>query len=323
MNNQKPWKSFDEQLSLLEGRGLIIDNKTAARNYLERIGYYRLSGYWYPFRKVDQERSQKRLNLFLDHSHFEDAVRLYVFDKKLRLLAFDALERIELAVRVDISYLLGKKDVCAQYNPDLFHGKFSKHISPKSKRTAHQAWLDNLERQVKRARKEPFVIHYQRKYKNQLPIWVACELWDFGMLSHLFSGLKIEDQEIIAEKYGVIAARKVDGRRILLAQWLRSLNFIRNVAAHHSRLWNVNIVERSSSINTDLYWKELDNSKVFYYFCIMQQMIKAISPNSSWGQRFLNLLDNFPLPKNRAVDLCDMGIQNITTLKEWKLWELI
>ncbi len=50
MSSAKPWKSFVDQLTLLKNRGLECDDETAALDYLERIGYYRLSGYWYPFR---------------------------------------------------------------------------------------------------------------------------------------------------------------------------------------------------------------------------------------------------------------------------------
>jgi len=114
-NKLKPWKSLDEQLALLVNRGMQVDNPAAAKSYLERLGYYRLSGYWYPFRAINSTYSPntpepQRTDLFIEGSHFADVVMLYVFDKKLRLLAMDALERIEMAVRVDISHLLGKTD---------------------------------------------------------------------------------------------------------------------------------------------------------------------------------------------------------------------
>lgn len=321
MNNQKPWKSFDDQLSLLEERGLVFDNRSTARNYLSRIGYYRLSGYWYPFRQPNPNNHRQKLNQFIAGSRFEDAVQLYVFDKKLRLLAFDAIERIELALRVDISHLLGKREVCAQYNPTLFHGKFSKHRDPRTGKTGLERWLEDLNKQIKRAHREPFIIHYQQKYQGKLPIWVSCELWDFGMLSHLFSGLKLEDQQIIAEKYGAIATRKVSNHRVQLAQWLRSLNFIRNVSAHHSRLWNINIIDRSNFIDADIGWKNLNNAKVFLYFCILQQMLKVICPNSSWGKRFKELVNTFPYPENSAISFHDMGLNSINLLKDWDLWQ--
>tara|TARA_R110002072_G_scaffold622_8_gene4843 strand:- start:5923 stop:6207 length:285 start_codon:yes stop_codon:yes gene_type:complete len=92
MDKIKPWQSMFDQLALLKARGLLIDNEPAALNYLSRIGYYRLSGYWYPLREIDattslQQNRPVRFDHFVLNSHFEDVVKLYIFDKKLRLLA--------------------------------------------------------------------------------------------------------------------------------------------------------------------------------------------------------------------------------------------
>ena len=127
----KPWRSFQEQLETLKARGLLVDNDSAALDYLRRIGYYRLSGYWYPLRMIDPiasaaQRKPVRRDEFVPGSRFEDVVRLYVFDKKLRLLALDALERIEMAVRVDVAHLLGKRDPLAHLRADCLHGNFAK-----------------------------------------------------------------------------------------------------------------------------------------------------------------------------------------------------
>lgn len=103
MEREKPWKSFEEQLAILKGRGLQVDDDVAALNYLGRLGYYRLSGYLYPFRDFEITKDAqgkltgtRRVDDFMQGSHFEDAVKLYVFDKKLRMLALDGLERIEM-----------------------------------------------------------------------------------------------------------------------------------------------------------------------------------------------------------------------------------
>ena len=91
MQNQKPWKSYQAQLNILKARGLKVGDEAKALHYLERIGYYRLSGYWYPFRENDPVQARQKTNQFKADSYFEDAVKLYVFDKRLRLLALDAL----------------------------------------------------------------------------------------------------------------------------------------------------------------------------------------------------------------------------------------
>jgi len=310
----KPWKSFTDQLDQLQARGLHVDDRVAAMDYLERLGYYRLSGYWYPLRRIDEAASQAqgkpvRLDEFVPGSRFEDVVRLYVFDKRLRLLALDALERIEMSVRVDVAYLLGERDPRAHENPDCLHGNFTKKpISegPDKGKTPHQVWLEKHESRVRRARKEPFVVHHMQHY-GALPIWVAIEVWDFGLLSKLFAGMKYEDQKSIARMYGA-----PDGKAF--AQWLRSLNFIRNVSAHHSRLWNVNVLELSHV--PDDWPRELRRNRPFFYFCLMQRLLQVICPNSSWGQRLVRLLrTEFP----GAFSLTEFGV--FPGWEDWPLWE--
>ena len=315
MSSLKPWISMTEQLTLLKSRGLLVDNETAALDYLARIGYYRLSSYWYPLREIDKEASLQqacpiRTDQFASNSHFEEVVKLYVFDKKLRLLALDALERIEMAVRVDVAHLLGKKDPCAHENPACLHGNFAKKKitkGPNKDKTDHQIWLKKYDAMLHRARREPFIAHHKAKYDGRLPIWVAIEVWDFGLLSRLFDGMQYADKNQIANKYGL-----ADGAT--LAKWLRSLNFIRNVSAHHSRLWNINVLERSF---TPKDWPKLDNAKPFLYFAMMVQLLTVICPNSTWTERLIGLLSDCPASKNGILTLNDFGV-----CQGWEQWLL-
>lgn len=307
MKPLKPWLSFADQLQHLQARGLQVDNQAAALDYLERLGYYRLSGYWYPLRAIDQAASavQKkavRLDTFVPGSRFEDVVRLYVFDKKLRLLALDALERIEMAVRVDVAHLLGKRDPRAHETPACLHGNFAKRLitkGPDAGKTQHLIWLEKHRSLLNRARKEPFVQHHQQQY-GALPIWAAIEVWDFGLLSKLFAGMQHADQQTIAAMYGA-------PNGLVFAQWLRSLNFVRNVSAHHSRLWNINVIEYSA---VPQGWPtELNSARPFFYFCLMQQLLNVICPNSNWDLRFKRLLaEDFPAVANQQISLTDFGV---------------
>lgn len=130
----KPHLSHGNQLELLQGRGLEVTDTKAALSYLQRIGYYRLSAYWYPFRQsttstLNGKTTVQILDTFRDGALFSNAVDLYVFDKKLRLLLLDALERIEINMRADIAHYLGKKDIYAHMKPYLLHGKFTQQIT--------------------------------------------------------------------------------------------------------------------------------------------------------------------------------------------------
>lgn len=313
----KPWVPFEEQLQRLQARGLQVTRRDKALDYLERVGYYRLSGYWYPMRQIDRAASattgrEVRQDAFIPGSCFEDVVRLYVFDKKLRLLALDALERIEMAVRVDVAHRLGKRHPCAHEIPECLDGNFAKKLIRKGEnagKTEHTVWLNKYDTLLKRARREPFVAHHKEKYGGHMPIWAAIEVWDFGLLSRLFWGMKNEDQQPIAVQYG---AR--DGR--VFAQWLRSLNFIRNVSAHHSRLWNINMLEWSPAMQG---WPDkLNPGRMFFYFSLMQHLLGVICPSSKWCERVKTLLrEEFPVPCSGAWSLADFGV-----FEQWEAWPL-
>lgn len=313
MSNVKPWKSFANQLDILKDRGLLVDNEDAALDYLERIGYYRLSGYWYSFRQQAQmddggKVTWFRQDEFLPNSHFKDAVHLYVFDKKLRLLALDALERIELAIRVDIAHTLGQLNIHAHEEAACLHGNFAKKIG-KNGKTEHDYWLAKYQSYVRRARREPFVKHYMDKY-GRLPVWVAIEIWDFGLLSKLYAGMQYQHKEQVAHKYGAKSGKAFEG-------WLRGLNFIRNVSAHHSRLWNINVLERAAPITDDGYWQQLNTARPFYYFCLLKRLLDVICPNSSWSNRFALLINEFPEVGCGSVSLSDFGL-----IEDWENWDL-
>ena len=204
MSYPKLWKSYAQQLDQLIDRGMAVTDRARALDYLKRIGYYRLSGYWFAFRerseplclldehgrkpkKVREERIA--LDAFRVGTTFQNAVDLYVFDKQLRLLVVDALERIEVALRVDVSHTLGQLDRFAYLKPELFHDEFSVKLDKDSGVTRHHEWLSKHAQLIGRSREE-FVRHNRTKYGLPLAIWVACEVWDFGTLSTLFNGLR-------------------------------------------------------------------------------------------------------------------------------------
>lgn len=329
---QKPWLSYQEQLQQLKNRGLAVTDEPKALEYLERIGYFRLSGYWYPFRErsglfcpvgkgFPKKKKTKPTNSVTDTfkpgSSFETAVKLYVFDKKLRLLALDALERIEVALRVDIAHTLGKHDPFAYLNPDLLFEGFAKVADSATGLPQHVDWMTKQARQINRS-KEDFIKHNKKKYGHPLPIWIACEVWDFNTLSELYDGMHPEDQNEIASKYGIQNGRT-------LASWLRSLNYLRNVCAHHSRLWNRNIIDQPKkppeSVVPELEkaWKpgnEQVPARPFLLLCISQKILQAINPSSSWWQRFSDLMEEFPKDEKLGLGWGAFGVA-----REWQNWE--
>lgn len=319
----KRWRSYEEQLDLLISRGLAVTDRPKALDYLQRIGYYRLSGYWYPLRErsgpfmyLDQQGrkpAKKQRNVvrvavdqFRPGARFEDTVTLYVFDKKLRLLAMDALERIEIALRVDISHTLGEIDPVAYLRPELFHNSFSRDLNNGKGVTRHHEWLSRHARLINES-KEEFVRHNKTKYGLPLIIWVACEVWDFGTMSRLYAGMREEEQDTISAKYGVNNGRT-------FATWLRSLNYLRNVCAHHSRLWNRNMVDQPKLPSmVEVAWVgpfEHDShlrARCYLLLCIARHLLQVVNPSSSWSARLKAHLETFPNLNHLNLNLAGMG----------------
>lgn len=321
MTYTRPWMSFADQLALLQSRGMDLGVQAAASSYLERIGYYRLSAYWYPFRvwQIRQDPSSGKLenvrtDQFVAGTHFLDAVHLYLFDKQLRLLAIDALERIEVALRVDIAYQLGRQNTFAHLDPAALHPGFAGKLE-KDGRTVHQAWRTRYEQLVARSR-EDFVAHYHQNHGTDLPIWVAVELWDFGTLSQLFAMMKVADQQQIAQKYGV-ADWKV------FQSWLRALSYLRNLVAHHSRLWNRNVVSQPKLPAPGLIgWCDTFAgqpellAKPFLLLAICRHLVRQICPRTRWHQRLRDQIKAFPAQQaSQPRSIADMG-----TPAGWESW---
>lgn len=321
----KPWLSLEDQLAQLKARGMAVDDEVKARYYLDRVGYYRLSGYWFAFRERTglcnvwspgirpKAKDAKVVRIVLDEfkpgARFEDAVKLYVFDKRLRLLVMDALERVEISLRVDLAHRLGERDPFAYLRPEQFHTTFAQEIDQKTGLTKHQDWLAKQAQLIGRSREE-FIRHNRDKYGLPLAIWVACEVWDFGCMSRLYDGLTEADQDAIALAYGVRNGR-------IFATWLRSLNYLRNVCAHHGRLWNRNIVDQprlppQAELDWVAVYEGQDNrhrlARPFLLLRMTQHLMQHINPTSSWGQRLRKLLlEEFPPVEHLGLNLAGMG----------------
>jgi len=173
MKYNKPFKSINDQIELLRSRGLVIDED--AGHYLRHLNYYRLSGYWAPFQENPSEHS------FKANTNFTDVLNLYIFDRELRLILLDAIERLEVSLRTHWAHY------CAEaYGA---HAYFNTMISRKS------FWygknLSLLQQEVNRS-DEKFIKHYREKYtpSENPPIWVACEVMSLGLLSRWLKDLK-------------------------------------------------------------------------------------------------------------------------------------
>ncbi len=210
----KPATTFEQQVDLLRQRGMLIADAESARHYLQHLNYYRLGAYWLPF------EANHATHKFKPGVRFEDVINLYIFDRELRLLVMDAIERLEVSVRCQWAHHLAHRHgPHAHLEQALFDSRY---------------WsgnLDKLREEVGRS-DEAFIRHYRQKYAESLPpTWAACEVMSLGVLSRWYDSLKPKStRRAIAETYCL------DDQ--VLQSWLHHLTVTRNVCAHHARLWN-------------------------------------------------------------------------------------
>jgi abortive infection bacteriophage resistance protein len=269
----KPAVDINKQLNILLARGLVVANQPVAIQALNSIGYYRLSGYLYPFRTRDA--SGVVLDTYFPGSTLEEVIQLYEFDRQLRLLLLDAIERIEVAVRTQVTYHFSLKyGPFGHANPNNFHAKFR-----------HNDWLNDAQTEVIRSN-DKFISHFQQKYDGYpvVPLWMLTEVISIGSLSRLYRGLENSDKLPIAAYFNIHHKRLTD--------WLHAITYIRNVCAHHSRLWNRELSISPDAIK-DPNWSHPitpRNDRVFYILLILKELLSASGNGQDWEAKMNQLL---------------------------------
>ena len=297
----KEFKEYDELLEILCKRKMVIQDPLRAQRKLTQVGYYRLSGYWYTARKFDwvdgatpeDKKIKKVQNEFHAGTTFEDVFGLYLFDKHLRIEISDAIERIEIFLRTIIAHEIGRISPTAyldkkQFSRDAFN--------PESKIPNYDDWLERHTKLLDES-KEDCIIHYRNR-EQPVPIWVACEVWDFGTMSRFFSMLTGKNQDMICNRIDI------DSRNAL-ENWLINLNGIRNRCAHHSRVFNKPnlrglILPRKGYFNL-LELGRNEKNRLYGLITVMWFLLKQIGNNSKWIYRIADLIDNMPTIKGANI----------------------
>ena len=285
MKYSKPAIDLAAQLQRLKDRGLEVSDDATGLQWLGNIGYYRLSGYSFAF-KVSPDRQRFKPGVTLDQ-----VIRVYDFDRELRNLLMDAIDRIEISVRSRIV-----NATCLPWGSHWFMDAARFH-----RRFNHTQLLETLERQlgityddVTRQRQLPtshpetFIEHYYTKYGDPYlpPFWMTGEVLTLGTLSRLYSALGDAGMKArLASPFGVPA--KVFG------SWLHALSHLRNTCAHHCRLWN-----RTFSISPKLAHKHQGimnaPNRLEGHLVVLADALDVTSPGHTFRLRFRNLLVSYP-----------------------------
>ena len=279
----------DQLVARLKARGLIFGDEVAAKASLEFIGYYRLSGYAYTFQVRDGGPNHDN---FKPNTTFEQILDAYVFDRKLRLLILDAIERIETSVRTVISDHMSLK-----YSPHWYLDQ--NYYRPNAYLGYHSfvGYIINNANLRKLSKAPEFIKHYKNKYTSPElpPSWMSFQCLTFGNLDNLYQHLLSNDQKMIA--------RKFNHSPETFQSMLTGVAFIRNTCAHHSRLWNKKIISRIQ-IPPRLLQFTPGNERVYDFCVVMYDILKTVAPSTTWATRLKDLIASYP-----GVDIASAGFK--------------
>ncbi|MBQ3144458.1 MAG: Abi family protein [Akkermansia sp.] len=348
----KPFLSFSDQARLLIQRGMESRQRLPRQDLialieadLRYINYYRFSAYWHPFRIPLS--NGKKSDVFQPNTHWETIRSYYMFDRKLRSLVFEAISRIEIALRTQIAHIWAKETNLSvpQKNSKSYRRSFTtaKNNSPTAK-SAFAEFLDTVDKYYKRSN-EDFAVHHRQQYgiigAKELPIWVFVEFTTFGNLASLLThGLQPHVCQSIATNFGFRDYR-------FFISCINLLNDVRNTCAHQGRIWNrvwlsgkaANSLKRPRIPEWDYVWNDSssswcpptqllpgqpsiqlhrDNNRTATVLTVCRLLLKHSAAHSSWPERIKELLNHPDSPHPDIYKHIGFGHQQWLTHDLWK-----
>lgn len=318
---KKPWLTFEKQADLLiDKRGLVADRDDLIV-HLENVGYYRLSGYWYIFkRKPEADEGGDKDERFAEGTTFDKIWKLYTFDRQFRLIVLDAIERVEVYFRTRLAYELAR-DTGA-------FGFQDKDNLPRLQQEAYTEFIERCTDELDRSR-EPFAIHFKETYgdvHDLPPYWILVNLMDFGTMLRLYNGSSAEIRNKLAGDLGVSSR--------VLKSWLVAINTVRNICAHHGRLWNRGIGTRPIIPTKTKYpeWHEpyeVRSDNMFGILTILSYLLERIAPDTGWRMRLFELLSRLDADELRRMGFaagwqgCPLWKPYLPVREASEMWEYV
>jgi abortive infection bacteriophage resistance protein len=267
------------------------------QRWLETVGYYRLSAYWLPH-ELPPAQGQTRSKRFGVGTEFSDIVEIYVFDRKLRLLIMEAIDRFEIAVRARWTNRLS-----------IAHGSHAHMFSENFRNGFDHAQMYAKIAQNAKQSSEVFIEHYRTKYTDPYlpPLWQVTELMTLGELSKWVESTKDNRiKDALARDLGLPNKETMEGV-------LQLLSYTRNICAHHGRLWNRKTVKRAPNIRqfrVDMDIERTGNqhqprNSLYNVLVVLGRTLRHQSPDTSFPQRVARHVKARPLRQRRAMGFPD------------------
>lgn len=289
--------SVDQQIQLLKEKKLTIGDEAHARYWLSHVSYYRLKHYTYTFKDINDDHN------FIPNTTFNQVLQLYLFDRKLRMIIFDGMETIEVAIKTLLSNTLSQVYGAHWYlQENLFDEQFD-----------YQHFMKDIDEEFTNP-DEASVSSYKKVYTDPKypPSWMIMEFLSFGTASKIF-------EHITARKEKLEICWHFNLPDNILVSWLHSFTHMRNRCAHHSRLVYRSVRHEPilPSRKKHTFLEEvnhIERSSLYAALCCMQHLISKINPNSSFKKDLLSLID-----ENPAINYGRIGFtQNWRKESIWK-----
>ena len=289
----QPQISVTEQIRLLKSEGLVFTDENRAQHILENISLFRMKSYLTPLRLPG-------IRTFKPGANFDEAYNLYKFDSELRKMICSEMEKIEISISTQLSLIMGDE-------AGIYWFEDSSNFRDTNR---HAGLLSSLEAELRRS-DDDAIVAFQQRYSNEFPpSWMTFEVSSFGTLSMMYRWLKAgHARRKVARFYGLTDT--------IMESWLHSIVYVRNICAHHSRLWN-----RRLSINaliprrTHLPFINIpgDTKRVYYIMSILLYFLQTVNPRNTFAARFKSLLGRYP-----NVNVSAMGFPS--NWQDEKLWQ--
>ena len=209
----------------------------------------------------------------------------------------EAIERIEVSMRANFSDILS-----VEHSNLHFYSDQNIYTSENN----YHKFMDKVVASLKNIDNSNNVKYQQTFSRNGIkhnlpPSWELFHLMTFKQLSVFVASLKNRNTKLISSKFDVRTTQ-------VFVSWLHAISDLRNICAHHSRLWNrlfgtqpmiphldinsiafvpdeIDVKEKSIKIKP--------HRKLYFQIVVLWFFLKQTSPHSSWVNRLKDLIQEY------------------------------
>jgi len=236
---EKPFKTYDEQIEILEGRGMKIEDATEATEILTNKNYYNIiNGYKRLF--LDPSSTAENEH-YMKGTTLHEIDSLFLFDSNLRIVCLKRILEVELRMKSIIAYEFSNRygyDDDKYLNPVNFSAAMPEHLSlDKMLKRVHDQKADAMDSD------NSSILHYVNEH-GYVPLWVLMNVLTFGAMAHFYASMKLADRASVAKRF------PMDQSELNKILW--ALNYYRNCCAHGGRFYDFKVLRHPIPL-TDLH----------------------------------------------------------------------